>query len=206
MGFMCGYFWEIINMFICRMTCTKSISHGICQKKLLARSCFWWPGLDAAIVERVQQCHVCAALGKSPPRAPLYPWKWPTKPWEHIHIDFFENGKLNFLIIVDAYSKCLEVIPMGSMTSLKTIEVLHSLFACYGMPEEVVLDNRPQLASEEFSQFLKQNGAKFTWVPPYHPASSGAPECSVQTSKTVLIKQVLDGKANSLSLEQLHRW
>ena len=45
--------------------------------KSLARGYFWWPGLDAAIVERVQQCHVCAALDaaldKSPPRALLYP-------------------------------------------------------------------------------------------------------------------------------------
>ena len=98
--------------------------HGICRKKSLARGYFWWPGLDAAIVERVQQRHVSVALGKSPLRAPLYPWKWPAKPWERIHIDFFEKGKLNFLIVVDAYSKWLEVIPMGSMTSLKTIEVL----------------------------------------------------------------------------------
>ena len=34
--------------------------------KSLARGYFWWPGLDAAIVERVQLCHVCAALGKYP--------------------------------------------------------------------------------------------------------------------------------------------
>ena len=129
------------------------------------------------------------------------PWKWPAKPWERIHIDFFEKGKLNFLIVVDAYSKWLEVTPMGSMTSLKTIEVLRSLFARYGIPKEVVSDNGPQLASEEFSQFLKQNGVKFTRVPPYHPASNGAAERSVQTAKTVLTKQVLDGKANSLSLE-----
>ena len=157
--------------------------------------------MDAAIVERVQQCHVCAALGKSSPRAPLYPWKWPAKPWERIHIDFFEKGKLNFLILVDAYSTWLEVIPMGSMTSLKTIEVLRSLFARYGIPKEVVSDNGLQPASEEFSQFLKQNGVKFTQVPPYHPASNGAAERSVKTAKTVLTKQVLDGKANSLSLE-----
>ena len=54
---------------------------------------------------------------------------------------------------------------------------------------------------EEFSQFLKQNGVKFTRVPPYHPASNGAAELSVQIAKKVLTKQVLDGKANSLSLE-----
>ena len=174
--------------------------HGICRMKSLARGYFWWPGLDAAIVERVQQCHVCAAVGKSPPKAPLYPWKWPAKPWERIHIDFFEKGKFNFLIVVDGYSKWLEVIPMGSMTSLKTIEVLHS-FARYGIPEEVVSDNGPQLASEEFAQFLKQNGVKFTQVPPYHPASNAVAERSVQTAKMVLTKQVLEGKANSLSLE-----
>ena len=120
--------------------------HRICQMKSLARGYFWWPGLDAAIVE----------MDKSPPRALLYPWKWPAKPWQRIHIDFFEKGKLNFLIVVDAYSKWLEVTPTGSMTSLKTIEVLRSLFARYGIPEEVVSDNGPQLASEEFSQFLSQ--------------------------------------------------
>ena len=48
---------------------------------------------------------------------------------------------------------------------------------------------------------MEQNGVKFTRVPPYHPASNGAAERSVQTAKTVLTKQVLDGKANSLSLE-----
>ena len=175
--------------------------HGICRMKSLARGYFWWPRLDGAIAERVQLCHVCAALGKSPPRAPLYPWKWPAKPWERIHIDVFEKGKLNFLIVVDAYSKWLEVIPMSSMTSLKTIEVLRTLFARFGIPEEVVSDNGPQLASEEFSQFLKQNGVRFTRVPPYHPASNGAAERSVQSVKAVLTKQVLDGKANTLSLE-----
>ena len=65
----------------------------------------------------------------------------------------------------------------------------------------MVSDNGPQLASEEFSQFLKQNGVRFTRVPPYHPASNGAAEHSVQSVKAVLTKQVLDGKANTLSLE-----
>ena len=95
--------------------------HGIWRMKSLARGYFWWPGLNAAIVERVQQCHVCAALDKFPSRAPLYPWKWPVQQWERIHIDFFEKGKLNILIVDDAYTKWLEVIPMGPMTSLKTI-------------------------------------------------------------------------------------
>ena len=45
--------------------------HGICHMMSLARGCLWWPGLDSGIVERVQLCHVCAALGEYPPRTPL---------------------------------------------------------------------------------------------------------------------------------------
>ena len=131
-------------------------------------------------------------LWACPSKGTIIHLEWPAKPWERIHIDYFEKGKLNFLIVVDPYCKCLEMIPMGSMTSLKTIEVLRSLFARYGIPEEVVSDNAPQLASEEFSQYLKQNGVKFTRVPPYHLAFNGAAERSVQTAKTVFTKHVLE--------------
>ena len=45
--------------------------HGICHMNSLTRGYFWWSGLDAAIVERVQLYQVCAALSKYPPRAPI---------------------------------------------------------------------------------------------------------------------------------------
>ena len=90
---------------------------------------------------------------------------------------------------------------MSSMTSLKTIKVLRTLFARYGIPEELVSDNEPQLASEEFTQFLKQNVFRSSRVPLYHRASNGAAGRSVQTAKAVLTKQVLNGKANTLSLK-----
>ena len=56
---------------------------------------------------------------------------------------------------------------MSSTTSLKTIEALRSLFARYGLPEELVSDNGPQLAGEEFTKFMRKNGVKFTREPPY---------------------------------------
>ena len=90
---------------------------------------------------------------------------------------------------------------MSCMTSLKTTEVLRLLFALCGIPEEMVSDNGPQLESEEFTQFLKQNVVRSSRVPLYHPASNGAAGRSVQTAKVVLTKQVLNGKANTLSLK-----
>lgn len=82
---------------------------------------------------------------------------------------------------------------MTSTTSTRTIEVLRSLFASYGLPEEIVSDNGPQFVSAEFEQFMTRNGVRHTRVPPYHPASNGAAERSVQILKRTLLKQVLDG-------------
>lgn len=54
---------------------------------------FWRLGLDSATGERVSACHVCAVIGKSPPKVPLHPWKWPVKPWERIHINFLRRTR-----------------------------------------------------------------------------------------------------------------
>uniref|UniRef100_A0A3B5QLP2 Integrase catalytic domain-containing protein n=1 Tax=Xiphophorus maculatus TaxID=8083 RepID=A0A3B5QLP2_XIPMA len=86
---------------------------------------------------------------------------------------------------------------MTSITSHNTIEILRRLFSSYGLPEELVSDNGPQLVSQEFRQSLELNGIRHTAVPAYHPASNGAAERSVQILKRSLMKNVLeaDGKA-----------
>lgn len=90
---------------------------------------------------------------------------------------------------------------MSFTTSLKTVEPLGTMVARYGTPEDLVSDNGPQLAAEEVTKFMRQNGVKFTHVPPYHPATNGAEKCSVLMAKVALTKWVLDGTANTLSLE-----
>lgn len=166
---------------------------GMCRMKSLARSYLWWPGLDKEIETLVNACGVCQATRNVPPVAPLHCWNWPTRVWQRLHIDFAEKDKQNFLVVIDSHSKWLEVFNMTTTTSSKTIETLRSLFASYGLPEEIVSDNGPQFTSGEFQQFMKKNGVKHTLVPPYHPASNGAAERSVQILKRTLLKQVLDG-------------
>ena len=64
------------------------------------------------------------------------------------------------------------------MNSLKSINTLHILFAHYDILKEVVSDNKLQLATEEFIQFMRQQeGVKSTRVPPYE---NGAAERSVE--------------------------
>ena len=46
-----------------------------------------------------------------------------------------------FFFVMDAHSKWPEVVIMSSTTSQKTIEVLRSMFARHGLPEQLVSDN-----------------------------------------------------------------
>lgn len=124
---------------------------GVVRMKEIARSYFWWPGLDAAIEEKAKSCSACRKLRNLPQLAPLHPWDWPEEPWQRVHIDFagpLENHM--FLVVVDAHSKWPEVAVMKSTSSERTIEELRSIFSRLGLPQQLVSDNSPQLVSEEF--------------------------------------------------------
>ncbi|XP_031760407.1 uncharacterized protein K02A2.6-like, partial [Xenopus tropicalis] len=161
---------------------------GVNRMKARARGYLWWPGLDQDIGIFVSQCTACASVQNQPPTAPLHPWTWATSPWERIHIDYAEINQQTFLVVIDSYSKWLEVLPTKTSTSEKTITLLRNLFASYGLPKELVSDNGPQFTSQEFQYFLQQNGIRHKLTPPYHPASNGAAERAVQTFKKAWMK------------------
>ena len=132
---------------------------GIARMKNLARSYFWWPGLDSDIEQKAKQCDQCQINQKKSPIAPMHPWEWPGKPWSRIHLDYAGpfQGRM-FLVMVDSHSKWLEVHVTHSASSAVTIEKIQTTFAALGLPETVVTDNGTCFISQEFQAFLKQNG------------------------------------------------
>ena len=111
------------------------------------------------------------------------------RPWARLHIDHAGpfQGKL-FLVVVDAFSKWMDVSIVPSTSSSATITVLRSLFATHGLPEIIVSDNGPAFKSEEFHLFIKNNGINHVTSSPYHSASNGLAERCVQTFKAGLRK------------------
>ena len=65
------------------------------------------------------------------------------------------------------------------MSSNKTIKTLKSLFAKYGLPEQIV-------STDEFKWFCKSNGVRHITGAPYHPSTNDAIEQAVQTMKKSL--------------------
>ena len=102
---------------------------GMTKMKALARMCTWWPGINTDIEKSVRICPQCQEVPSSPPAAPLHPWKWPTRPWTRLHLDFAGpfQGKM-FLILIDAHSKWIEAICTSSTSSSVVIEELRTIF------------------------------------------------------------------------------
>ena len=89
-------------------------------------------------------------------------------------------------MVVDAHSKWLEVAIMKSTSSERTIEELRSTFSRFGLPQQLVSDNGPQLVPEEFKTFMEENSIQHIKSAPYHPATNGLAERFVQTMKQTL--------------------
>ncbi|XP_011883987.1 PREDICTED: uncharacterized protein K02A2.6-like [Vollenhovia emeryi] len=161
---------------------------GIVKMKGLARSFVFWPGIDSKIEEVAKACVNCSINAHDPTRYRSHHWEYPKGPWERVHIDYAGPvaGKM-LLIIVDAYSKWLEVKATNSTTTQATISIMEELFATYGVPVTIVSDNGPQFTSMEFKLFLQKSGVKFhKFIAPYHPASNGQAERYVQTVKNAM--------------------
>lgn len=162
---------------------------GVVRTKELARSYVWWPTIDSDIERFTASCTDCAANRNLPPKAPLHPWAWPTRPWQRLHVDF--AGPINgvtYLVVVDAHSKWPEVFPMRTTTTEATISCLHELFCRFGFPETLVSDNGTQFTSADFQEYLQRVGTRHVRTAPYHPSSNGLAERFVQTLKGALRK------------------
>ena len=162
---------------------------GICKMKALARSYLWWPGIDRHLETIVKGCNICQELGKSPTRAPLQPWEWPDKPWSRLHVDYAGplQGQM-LLILVDAYSKWMDVHAVSTATTQKTVEKIRESIVTHGIPDSIVSDNGSCFTSNEFQAFCTANGIQHIRVAPYHPSSNGLVERAVQTLKGGLAK------------------
>ena len=168
---------------------------GVVRMKAMARSFVWWPKIDSDIEMMVRECEPCNLERPNPARSELHVWPYPGAPWQRIHVDFLEIRKgLQFLLVIDSYSKWVEVMPVTSTSAEQTIAILRSLFARHGLPETLVSDGGPPFTSAEFEIFMRANGVSHVLSPPYHPPSNGAAENAVKTFKNKLKTILRDGE------------
>ena len=98
-----------------------------------------------------------------------------------------QEGKM-FLVVADAFSKRVEIMPTTSSTAQVTIRKLRHLFTSHGLPHLLVSDNTSAFTGEEFQQFLSKNGIRHVRGAPYYPSTNGLAENAVKLFKEAMKK------------------
>ena len=120
------------------------------------------------------------------------PTPLPERPWQIIGSDLFTLKNTNYSLVVDYYSRYVEVITFrGSTSSKSVIAALKTMFARHGIPDELRSDNGPQYHSDEYAQFASDWGFRHTTSSPRYPQA----EQAVRTVKDILRKENDPAKA-----------
>ena len=152
---------------------------GIVSMKRRLRSKVWWPGIDKEVEKFCQTCHSCQLVGKPQPPEPMKSTELPQGPWQHTSVDLMTPSLPSghtLLVVVDYYSRYLEVDFLNSTTTGKVIASLKKIFLIHGLPKEITTDNGPQFISKDFADYLEMQGIKHRKVTPLWPQANGEVE------------------------------
>lgn len=176
------------------------LSHmGIVKTKSLCRSHFWWPNLDKDIESMIKNCEQCSQLLPDPAKTELIPWRSEERPWSRIHLDFAGPIKnVYLLIIVDAFSKWIEVFITKNPNAQFTLDKLYEISCRFGIPDTIVTDNGAQFKNNEFETFTTKFGIKHVFTAPGFPATNGQAESAVKVVKKGIRATLGDGSTRDL--------
>ena len=101
------------------------------------------------------------------------------EPWHTIGIDVMgpfpitSRRKRFLLVIVDYFTRWVEVFPMRTTTSVDIAQILiNEVCTRFGMPTFLLSDNGPQFVSNLFQSFCETLGIKQKFTANYHPQTN----------------------------------
>ena len=136
----------------------------------------------------------------TPAKEPIMQHNFAAHPWSKVGADLCELQGHTLLVVSDYYSNFIEVENITQANTATVSKALKAMFARYGVPDVLVSDNGPQLASEEFSLFTKKWGFEHVTSSPRYPQSNGKAENAVKTVKRLFSKCRESGQSEFLAL------
>ena len=161
---------------------------GITKMVRLARQYCWWPNIDSEINAFIRSCRTCQVNAKKRTKFHLSSWEETRYFLERMHVDIAHWQDHRFLVIVDSYSRWIDVHLLNDLTTASTICALRRTIKYVGLPLIVVSDNGTNFTSDEFRKFCMDNFIQQTYTPPGHHASNGLVERAIQDLKLYLNK------------------
>ena len=102
---------------------------GVYKCKQRANTAAWWPGLTKDIEGMVANCSFCQGQKPTQRKEPLMPSPMPERPWQRIGADLCDQDGKRYLIVVDYYSRYLEIANLSNTASYHVIGKLKNIFS-----------------------------------------------------------------------------
>lgn len=151
-----------------------------CVKR--ARDSVWWPGMRKAIEDFVRDCNSCIKE-RGTEHYPMIPAELPGGPWAVVGTDLFQFRERDYLLIVDYYTRWIEVMEIEDKSAEAVVKRMKNVFARLGAPQLMRSDNGPCYESAVFKKFVEEWKIHTRTSSPRYPESNGLAERAVQTIK-----------------------
>ena len=147
---------------------------GIVRCRLRVSDSIWWPGVSKDVEKYIQSCPAC--MKTTPPaKQPLLPTDLPDYPWERVASDLFEFKDSTYILVVDYFSRFIEIKKLSGTMAHMVIQSLKDMFSRFGIPSVLVSDNGPQYDCAEMKEFAHYGFHHIT-TSPYYPQANGLAE------------------------------
>ena len=164
-----------------------SIHQGIAKTKKFAISKFFWPNMNRDISNAVEKCKKCLLYLPSQSPEPLIP-SLATRAMQIIDTDCFEVNGTYYVVAVDRFSSFLWCKKIPNLTSRAVIKFLENIFLEHGYAQIIYSDGAGAYSSQEFENFVTQNGMTQKFSSPRHPSSNAVAESAVRNAKRLVQK------------------
>ncbi|XP_014675753.1 PREDICTED: uncharacterized protein K02A2.6-like [Priapulus caudatus] len=145
---------------------------GITKCREHAKMSVWWQEIGQDIAHEISTCQFCQTNRPTQQKKPLITTPLPARPWQKVGMDLCELEGKRYLVVIDYYSRYLEVMYVPEITSKQVIGKLKNLFARWGIPEEVVSDNGAQFTSTKFRLLQSEYNFIHTTSSPHFPQAN----------------------------------
>lgn len=140
----------------------------------------YWESMRKDVINYIASCNDCQRFKyNNAPTANPMQLHIINEPWHTIGMDIMgpfpttAKQKRFLLVVVDYFTRWVELFPMNSTTSTSIANILtNEVFARYGFPKYILSDNGPQFVSDLFKNFCETLGIERKFTSNYHPQSN----------------------------------
>lgn len=178
---------------------------GISVMKQRLRAKVWWPKLDKDVEGFVKKCFGCTITTAPDRPEPMKRTELPNAPWQHLAMDYcgvLPSGD-HMLVVVDYFSRFIEVEFMRSINANATIKKLDGMFARFGFPLSITADNAKQFVGKELQEYCEVNNIRLVSTIPYWPRQNGEVE---RQNRSLLKRLIISQNAGRNWQEDLNKY